>query len=153
MSHAEFPSLTVINHPIIQVRLTVLRDNSTDTPSFRKALHDVALLAAYQITSDLELNEVKVETPLVTTSGAELARPLVLVPILPPPPPDDDDDPLPSRLLRVQTLNTWVPGDCIEDSADHRELGVLVTGVVRPPEDSKPRRSIRRSLGRLLGNT
>ena len=77
-----FPSLTVLDHPIIQVRLTALRDKDTGTPGFRKALHDIAQLTAYEITSDLELNQVEVETPLVTTSGAELARPLVLVPIL-----------------------------------------------------------------------
>lgn len=82
MSVPAFPSLTVIDHPIIQVRLTVLRDKNTGTPAFRSALHDIARLTAFAITSDLELNEVKVETPLVTTSGAELARPLVLVPIL-----------------------------------------------------------------------
>jgi radical SAM protein with 4Fe4S-binding SPASM domain len=75
----------------------------------------------------------------------------VLVPVLPPPPAGEDEAELPSRLLRIQTLNPWIPADCIEDSADSRELGVLVTGVVRPPADGKPRGAIRRALGRLLG--
>ena len=74
----------------------------------------------------------------------------VLVPILPPPHIDDDEEPLPSRLLRVQTLNPWVPGDCIDDSKDLRQLGVMITGMVRPLKDGKPRRSIRRALGRLF---
>ena len=75
----------------------------------------------------------------------------VLVPVLPPPPAGEDETELPSRLLRIQTLNPWIPADCIEDSADSRELGVLVTGVVSPPSDGKPRGAIRRALGRLLG--
>lgn len=82
MSHADFANLTLVDHPLIRVRLTTLRDKNTGTEAFRKALHDVAQLTAYEITGDLELNEVEVETPLVTTTGAELARPLVLVPIL-----------------------------------------------------------------------
>ena len=88
------------------------------------------------------------------TGSAEVrleANRQVLVPILPPPPDPEDQEPRPSRLLRIQTINPWVPVTCIDDSADQRELGVLVTGVVRPPEDGKPRRSIRRALGRLLG--
>jgi radical SAM protein with 4Fe4S-binding SPASM domain len=88
------------------------------------------------------------------TGSAEVrlkANRQVLVPILPPPPAGENDEPLPGRLLRVQTLNPWIPADCIPDSADQRELGVLVTGMTHPPEDGKPRRSIRRALGRLLG--
>lgn len=86
------------------------------------------------------------------TGSAEVrleANRRVLVPILPP--PSADDATLPGRLLKIQTLNPWVPADCIDESADLRQLGVLVTGVVRAPEDGKPRRSIRRALGRLIG--
>ncbi len=86
------------------------------------------------------------------TESAEVrleANRQVLVPI--PPPPSTDDDTRPSRLLRVQTLNPWVPADCIDDSTDLRQLGVLVIGVVRPPEDGKPRHFIRSTLSRLLG--
>ncbi len=78
----DFPTLSVLDHPLIQVRLTTLRNKTTATPEFRRALHDIAELAAFELTRDLELAVTEVETPLVTTKGAKLARRLVLVPIL-----------------------------------------------------------------------
>jgi len=78
----DFPTLSVLDHPLIQVRLTTLRNKLTATPEFRRALHDIAELAAFELTRDLELAETEVETPLVATQGAMLARRLVLVPIL-----------------------------------------------------------------------
>lgn len=81
-SPTDFPTLHVIDHPLIHVRLTTLRDKTTDTPTFRKALHDIAQLMAFDLTRDLELVSTEVETPLVIAKGARLARSIVLVPIL-----------------------------------------------------------------------
>jgi len=78
----EFPTLNILDHPLIQVRLTTLRNKSTTTAEFRRALHDIGELLAFEFTRDLELTVTEVETPLVTTRGARLARQLVLVPIL-----------------------------------------------------------------------
>jgi len=86
------------------------------------------------------------------SAGVELeANRQVLVPVLPPPPDGEDDETSTGRLLKVQTLNPWIPSACIGGSTDHRELGVLFTGMVPPPEDDKPRGAVRRALGRLLG--
>ncbi len=82
MADSEFPTLTILDHPLIRIRLTTLRDKSTGTPDFRRALHDIAQLSAYELTRDLEVVATEVVTPLVTTAGARLARSLVLVPIL-----------------------------------------------------------------------
>lgn len=72
----------VIDHPIIRTRLSQLRDRDTDTPHFRQALHDIALLMTPAITRDLETEAVDIQTPLCRTTGHRLRRPLVLVPIL-----------------------------------------------------------------------
>ena len=72
----------VIEHPIIKVRLTKIRDESTDTSEFRQALHDIARLMCFEVCRDLEVGTESVTTPLVETTGHHLARPVVLVPIL-----------------------------------------------------------------------
>ncbi len=75
-------SLTQIDHPLIRERLTRLRDASSDTATFREAIHDIARLMCFEVTRDLETTEHSVESPLTTTTGYKLARPVVLVPIL-----------------------------------------------------------------------
>ena len=78
----EFPNLTVIDHPLIRARLSVIRAAGTDTVSFRHALHDVAILMTFEVTRDLETNSLDVETPLMQMEGSQLKRPVVFVPIL-----------------------------------------------------------------------
>lgn len=76
-------NLTVLgDHPLIQVRLTRLRDQSTTPEAFRAALHDIARLMTYSLTADLATIECTVTTPIEPCTGHELARPLVLIPIL-----------------------------------------------------------------------
>ena len=75
-------SLTIVNHPIIRERLSIIRSVDTDTPAFRHSLHDVARLMCFEVTRDLETSSYEVETPLKKTEGFRLARPVVLVPIL-----------------------------------------------------------------------
>jgi uracil phosphoribosyltransferase len=74
--------LTVIDHPLIRAKLTKLRDKSTDRLLFRQLLEELTAFMVYEITRDFPLREVEVETPLEVTRGHELARPVVLVPIL-----------------------------------------------------------------------
>ncbi len=74
--------LTVIDHPLIRAKLTKLRDKSTDRLLFRQLLEELTAFMVYEITRDFPLREVEVETPLEVTRGYELARPVVLVPIL-----------------------------------------------------------------------
>lgn len=74
--------VTIVDHPIIRTRLSRVRAVETDTESFRRHLHDIARLMCFEVCRDLETVEATVQTPLVKTTGYQLARPVVLVPIL-----------------------------------------------------------------------
>jgi len=74
--------LTVVDHPVIECRLSVLRGAATDTLHFRQALHDIAQLMTFEITRDFETEAIEVETPIQKTEGSRLKRPITLVPIL-----------------------------------------------------------------------
>jgi uracil phosphoribosyltransferase len=80
---AEFPSLTIIRHPLVQHKLTILRDRQTDTKSFKELVEEIAMLMAYEATSDLSLEDREVETPLEKARGSHITgKKLTLVPIL-----------------------------------------------------------------------
>jgi uracil phosphoribosyltransferase len=74
--------VTVLDHPLVRVELTVLRSVTTGTDGFRSSLNRLAELLFMEATRHFETVPVPVTTPLVTTMGAVLARPVVLVPIL-----------------------------------------------------------------------
>src|SRR3972149_1990508 len=83
MPHAEFPNLTVLDHPLIQHKLTLLRDKTTTTRDFKQLVNEIAMLMAFQVTQELPLEPVDVETPLERMRGARVAgKKLALVPIL-----------------------------------------------------------------------
>jgi uracil phosphoribosyltransferase len=75
-------NLIIISHPLIKRDLTLLRNKRTPSNLFRAILRRASMLIAYEVTRDLSLKKVSVETPLERTSGAVLADPVVLVPIL-----------------------------------------------------------------------
>ena len=58
------PSLTVVEHPLVQHKLTLMRDRNTSTSKFRHLLHEISLLLAYEATRDLPLAEIEIDTPL-----------------------------------------------------------------------------------------
>lgn len=72
----------VVEHPIIRTRLSKVRSTETDTPAFRQCLHEIGRLMCFEVCRDLETTELKVTTPLTEATGHQLARPVVLVPIL-----------------------------------------------------------------------
>src|SRR3954464_15961207 len=79
----EFPSVTIIRHPLVQHKLTILRDRQTETKHFKELVDEIAMLMAYEATSELSLEPLDVQTPLETTSGWHSRRKkLTLVPIL-----------------------------------------------------------------------
>jgi uracil phosphoribosyltransferase len=83
MSVAAFANLTVLDHPLIRHKLTLLRDRRTPTREFRALVSEIAMLMTYEVTRDLPLEPVPVETPLEATEGARVAgKKLTLVPIL-----------------------------------------------------------------------
>lgn len=74
---------TILNHPLIQHKLTILRDKRTGTKDFREVANEIAELMVYEITRDLPLRDVKIETPISEAIGKEIAgKKLAVVPIL-----------------------------------------------------------------------
>jgi uracil phosphoribosyltransferase len=79
----QFPTLRVVTHPLVQHKLTILRDRSTPTKIFKELVEEIAMLMAYEATSDIPLVDVQVETPLESSVGHALSgKKLTLVPIL-----------------------------------------------------------------------
>lgn len=71
-----------INHPLIQHKLTILRNIGTDTKDFRENLNEIAKLMTYEATKNLKLEETEVTTPLMSTIGYALQDRVAIVPIL-----------------------------------------------------------------------
>ncbi len=72
------PTLTVVSHPLVQHKLTLMREKDTSTASFRKLLREISLLLAYEITRELPMTTKAIETPLCpmdapTIDGKKLA--------------------------------------------------------------------------------
>jgi len=55
---------TIVSHPLVQHKLSIMRDRSTPTSKFRQLLREISLLLAYEVCSDLETKQVEIETPL-----------------------------------------------------------------------------------------
>jgi uracil phosphoribosyltransferase len=80
---ADFPMLSVVAHPLVQHKLSILRDRATPTKIFKELVDEIATLLAYEATIDLQLDDVSVDTPLERTMGHRVAgKKLTLVPIL-----------------------------------------------------------------------
>lgn len=74
---------TVLNHPLIQHKLTIIRSKDTGTKVFREVANEIAELMVYEITRDLPLVDVKIQTPMGETVQKQLAgKKLAVVPIL-----------------------------------------------------------------------
>ena len=79
----EFPNLTVIGHPLIQHKLTVLRSTTTSKKKFKELVDEISMLMAYEVTKDLLLEDVEIQTPLERSVQKRLAgKKLTVVPIL-----------------------------------------------------------------------
>lgn len=75
--------VTVLDHPLIKHKLSIIRNTSTGTNEFRKVVTEISQLMCYEVCRDLELEEFELETPLEKTTGYKLAgKKLGLVPIL-----------------------------------------------------------------------
>ncbi|NLB98122.1 uracil phosphoribosyltransferase [Jeotgalibaca porci] len=75
--------VTVMDHPLIQHKLTIIRQTTTGTKDFREVVSEIAMLMAYEVTRDMPLEDIEIETPLVksvqkTLSGKKVA----IIPIL-----------------------------------------------------------------------
>ena len=75
--------LFVMDHPLIQHKISLMRDKDTGSKDFRELLKEVAMLMAYEVTRDLPLKDIEVETPICKCTTKVLAgRKLGIVPIL-----------------------------------------------------------------------
>ena len=75
--------VTVVDHPLVQHKLTLMRDKTRTTKGFRQLLHEIGMLLCYEVTRDLPLESVDIETPLTAMQAPQLAgKKLVLAPIL-----------------------------------------------------------------------
>ena len=73
----------VIDHPLIQHKLTILRDKNTGTKYFREVVNEIARLLAYEVSREMPLRDIEIETPIVKTVQKQLAgKKVVIVPIL-----------------------------------------------------------------------
>ena len=79
----QFPNLRLIDHPMVQHKLTLMRNKETSTNGFRRLLGELSTLMAYEVTRDIPTQEVQIDTPLETMTGTMIdGKKLVLVSIL-----------------------------------------------------------------------
>jgi len=75
--------VTIVDHPLVQHKLTILRDKRTSTRTFRSLLREIAALLCYEVTRDLPLADVEIETPVAAMRAKTIAgKKLVFAPIL-----------------------------------------------------------------------
>jgi len=80
---SEFPNLTVLDHPLIQHKVSLLRSKGVGVKLFTELVEEIATLMACEATRDLPLEEVEIQTPLEAMTGHRIAgKKLVIVPIL-----------------------------------------------------------------------
>lgn len=77
-----FDNLRVFDHPLIQHKLTIVRDRATPPAEFRRLLNEIAGLMTYEVSRRFDTRPTEVQTPLETAQGRALSRPVTLVPIL-----------------------------------------------------------------------
>ena len=80
---SQFEGVTIVGHPLIEHKLTIMRDKETSTRGFRQLLREIAALICYEATRDLPLETVTIETPLTTMQARKIAgKKLVFASIL-----------------------------------------------------------------------
>jgi uracil phosphoribosyltransferase len=75
--------VTVVRHPLVQHKLTIMRNRETSTASFRRLLKEISLLLAYEVTRELDMTTIEIETPLCPMTAPTLeGKKLALISIL-----------------------------------------------------------------------
>lgn len=85
MSHSDTTLCQVhqVNHPLVQHKLTLMRKKEASTNSFRRLLNELSMLMAYEVTRDMPMQDIQIETPLETMTGKMIdGKKLVFVSIL-----------------------------------------------------------------------
>jgi len=74
--------VVLFNHPLIQHKLSIIRNKNTDTKTFRENVNEIGSLVTYEVTRDLQTRTIEIETPVAPTTCEVLAKDVVIVPIL-----------------------------------------------------------------------
>ncbi len=78
-----FENVTIFDHPLIQHKLSILRNKNTSSKDFRALIYEIAMLMCYEATRDLPLEEIEIETPICKTKAKHISgKKLAVVPIL-----------------------------------------------------------------------
>lgn len=79
----KYSNVTIMNHPMIQHKLTILRDKNTGVKEFRELVEELSMLMGYEVTRNLALEDVEIETPICMTKSQVIAgKKLGIIPIL-----------------------------------------------------------------------
>ena len=83
MPDSRFANLTVLEHPLIQHKLAILRDKATSVKDFKQLVNEIAMLMTYEVTRNLPTEQIEIETPLERTTARRVSgKKLSLIPIL-----------------------------------------------------------------------
>ena len=75
--------LNVINHPMIQHKLSIMRDKNTGSKDFRQLLNEISMLMGYEVTRDFALDDIEIETPICKMTAKKISgKKVAIVPIL-----------------------------------------------------------------------
>lgn len=74
--------ITILNHALLKHKMSIIRDKNTKTKEFRQTVSEIGSLIAYEVTKDLALKEVTIETPICKTKCETLAKDIVIIPIM-----------------------------------------------------------------------
>ena len=74
--------LTILNHPLIDHKMAIIRNKDTNTKTFRQLVNEVGGLITYEITRDLSTKDIKIVTPITETVCQTLSKDVIIVPIL-----------------------------------------------------------------------
>ena len=79
---SKFPNLHIVDHPLVKSKLTILRDKRTSSQEFRRLLSEIAMLMSFEVTKNLPIKEIDIETPISKAREQKLKNNIVIVPIL-----------------------------------------------------------------------
>ncbi|WP_080796924.1 uracil phosphoribosyltransferase [Corynebacterium pacaense] len=74
--------ITIVNHPLVASRLTIMRDERSDNAAFRAAAADLGMMLIYEASRELAVESFDVDTPVATATGTRLENPPIIVPII-----------------------------------------------------------------------
>lgn len=74
--------INVVNHPLLQAKMTVLRDAGTDSATFRRVIGEVAMLLTFEVARNIPMESIEVVTPICKTAGHRIKGSVTIVPIL-----------------------------------------------------------------------